>query len=99
VLALNEKGSGLQVLAVEENRSLVLQWLPQKSTWAFGLYPLDGHRCRLVSRNRLQGSGPAFWLPMVGFMEPGSLVMERKMLQGLKQRAEALARESAAGTV
>jgi hypothetical protein len=29
-------------------------------------------------------------------MEPGSLVMERKMLLGLKERAEALAGEQAA---
>jgi hypothetical protein len=29
-------------------------------------------------------------------MEPGSLVMERKMLHGIKQRAERLAREQAA---
>jgi hypothetical protein len=29
-------------------------------------------------------------------MEPGSLVMERKMLRGIKQRAETLAGETAA---
>jgi hypothetical protein len=29
-------------------------------------------------------------------MEPGSLIMERKMLLGIKERAEALAREQAA---
>jgi hypothetical protein len=29
-------------------------------------------------------------------MEPGSLIMERKMLLGIKQRAEDLAREQAA---
>jgi hypothetical protein len=29
------------------------------------------------------------------FMEPGSLVMERKMLLGIKERAENLAREQA----
>jgi hypothetical protein len=32
---------------------------------------------------------------MIAFMEPGSLIMERKMLQGIKQRAEALATERA----
>jgi hypothetical protein len=33
---------------------------------------------------------------MVAFMEPGSLVMERKMLLGIKERAERLASERAA---
>ncbi len=73
---------------VEPERFLVLQWIPAKSTWAFGLYPLAGGSTRLVSRNRLPGSGPFFWLGMVAFMEPGSLIMERKMLLGIKQRAE-----------
>jgi hypothetical protein len=31
---------------------------------------------------------------MILFMEPGSLVMERKMLQGIKKRAEELAKAS-----
>jgi hypothetical protein len=30
---------------------------------------------------------------MTGVMEPGSLVMERKMLLGIKERAESLAAE------
>jgi hypothetical protein len=93
-LALNKKGNGIMVRDVQPERFLVLQWLPAKSTWAFGLYPKDGGRTRLVSRNRLPGSGPLFWLAMVAFMEPGSLIMERKMLLGIKQRAEALAGES-----
>ena len=91
VLALGKKGVGMLVRSVDPPRSLVLQWLPAMSTWAFGLYPQPDGSTRLVSRNRLAGSGPLFRLSMAGFMEPGSLVMERKMLQGIKQRAEALA--------
>lgn len=87
-IGLNKKGQGIQVRDVEPERFLVLQWIPAKSTWAFGLYPGAGATTRLVSRNRLPGSGPLFWLGMVGFMEPGSLIMERKMLLGIKQRAE-----------
>jgi hypothetical protein len=34
---------------------------------------------------------------MIALMEPGSLVMERKMLLGIKQRAEKLARTTAKG--
>jgi hypothetical protein len=92
LLALKKKGQGILVRAVTPRESLVLQWMPAGSTWAFGLYPTpDGRGVRLVSRNRLAGSGPLYRLGMVGFMEPGSLVMERKMLLGIKQRAEALA--------
>ena len=72
---------------MNSERFLVLQWVPAGSTWTFGLYPQNG-RTRLVSRNRLRGRGPKFGLPMIAFMEPGSLIMERKMLLGIKQRAE-----------
>ncbi len=90
-LGFNEKGNGLLVREIQPERFLVLQWVPQQSTWTFGLYPEDG-KTRLVSRNRIAGSGPLFWLGMVGFMEIGSLVMERKMLLGIKQRAERMSR-------
>lgn len=93
-LGVNEKGQGLAVRAIEPERFLVLQWEPAKSTWTFGLYPETGGCTRLVSRNRLPGSGPIFWAGMIGFMEPGSLIMERKMLLGIKQRAEALRTDS-----
>ena len=57
--------------------------------WTFVLSDHDG-TTRLISRNR-------FRLPTLGAriamlpMEPGSLVMERKMLLGIKERAERLA--------
>ena len=57
--------------------------------WSFVLDEHEG-RTRLISRNR-------FRLPSLGAkigmapMEPASLVMERKMLHGIKQRAERLA--------
>ena len=91
-IGLNDKGQGLQVRDLEPERFLVLQWIPAKSTWTFALYPENG-KTRLVSRNRLPGSGPLFWAGMVAFMEPGSLIMERKMLLGIKERAERLWRE------
>jgi hypothetical protein len=96
MIGLNEKGEGLEVRAVEPERSLVLRWIPAGSTWAFGLYPQADGTTRLVSRNRLPGSGPLFWLSMILLMEPGSLVMEREMLHGLKRRAEHLHRQNQA---
>jgi hypothetical protein len=48
------------------------------------LYP-EGEGTRLISRNRLAYSGVMFW-PTMAFMEPGSLVMEYKMLAGIRDR-------------
>ncbi|WP_174376533.1 hypothetical protein [Nocardia cerradoensis] len=46
---------------------------------------------RLVSRNRIAtpGASPVLRLFDTFFLEPGSLVMEQKMLRGIKERAEA----------
>jgi len=68
----------------------VLAWRSEDGNWVwtFVLEPRDGGT-RLISRNR-------FRLPALGAriamlpMEPGSLLMERKMLRGIKQRAERL---------
>jgi hypothetical protein len=87
---LNES-TGLTVRRVEPERALVLQWAPNDATWTFALLPDGPDRTRLLSRNRIPGGGVGFWAGMVPFMEPGSLVMERKMLLGIKERAERLA--------
>jgi hypothetical protein len=52
---------------------------------------LDEHDCttRLISRNRFRLPTLAARVGMLP-MEPGSLVMERKMLRGIKERAERL---------
>ncbi len=84
--ALNQK-TGLRVIEVEPGKALVLQWVPAGSTWCFGLYPDEQGGTRLVSRNRLPGSGAGFRVSMA-VMEPASLVMERKMLLGIRDRAE-----------
>ena len=51
-LALNKSGNGIMVRDAQAERFLVLQWIPAKSTWIFGLYPQDDGTTRLVSRNR-----------------------------------------------
>ena len=50
----------------------------------------QGNSTRLISQNRIVASslGPMARLFYLVFMEPGSLVMERKMLHGIKQHAE-----------
>jgi hypothetical protein len=80
----------MRLARVEPER--VFSWRSEDGNWVwtFVLEPHDGGT-RLVSRNRyrLQTLGARIgMLPM----EPASLVMEWKMLRGIKQRAERLAR-------
>ncbi|HEY0416998.1 MAG TPA: SRPBCC family protein [Gaiellaceae bacterium] len=60
--------------------------------WTFVLEELEDGRTRLISRNRFRLPRLRDRLGMIP-MEPGSLVMERRMLRGIKQRAEKLAAE------
>jgi hypothetical protein len=57
-------------------------------TYDWILDETDVGKTRLIGRNRASASRR--FMDKIGMiaMEPGSLVMERKMLQGIKQRAE-----------
>jgi hypothetical protein len=87
-------GPGRPVMRVEvcdPGRTLAIRFADGNWVWIFALAAEDG-QTRLISRNRIATPGAA--LPARVFnmlvMEPGSLVMERKMLLGIKQRAEGL---------
>jgi hypothetical protein len=93
VLRSREDRPGMRVEILDpertlSNRSEAGDWL-----WTFVLVPVDGST-RLISRNRIAMKGAAAGqrLGML-VMEPGSLVMERKMLLGIKQRAERSVRQ------
>jgi hypothetical protein len=79
---------------VEPERVLATRSTDGNWVWSFVLEERDG-RTRLISRNRFRLPRLRDRLGMIP-MEPGSLVMERKMLKGIKERAERLAREQAA---
>jgi hypothetical protein len=88
----------VEVLVPE--RSLVFRYDDGSWIWSFGLYP-TGSGTRLVSRNRIATQGASLPVRIVQtlVMEPSSLVMERRMLRGIKSRAEALGhRDGAAST-
>lgn len=82
---------GMRVEILEPERTLSNRSEGGDWVWTFSLVP-EGRTTRLISRNRISMKGTAAGqrLGML-VMEPGSLVMERKMLLGLKQRAERLA--------
>jgi hypothetical protein len=75
---------------VEPERVLALRSADGNWVWTFVLEEADGGT-RVISRNRFRLPHLKDRIEMIP-MEPGSLVMERKMLQGIKERAERLAR-------
>lgn len=77
---------------VEPERVLAIRSADGNWVWTFVLEERDGGT-RLISRNRFRLPRLKDKLGMVP-MEPASLVMERKMLRGIKQRAERLAVEA-----
>ncbi len=88
-LPMGSDGPAMRVEIVDPPRALAVRSADQNWVWLFALLP-DGDSTRLISRNRIatRAMPPAGRLLYLLFMEPGSLVMERKMLLGIKQRAE-----------
>lgn len=92
---LGKSGPRLRLEVLEPGRAMVWHSEDGNWVWAFGLYAEAGGMTALVSRNRIQTpeAPPLLRAFNTLLMEPGSLVMERKMLLGIKQRAERLARD------
>jgi hypothetical protein len=80
--------TSMRLERVESDHVLALRSQSGSWVWTFVLEEHHG-RTRLLSRNRYRLPTLAARLGMVA-MEPCSLVMERKMLLGIKQRAERL---------
>ena len=77
---------------VEPQRVLATRSEDGNWVWTFVLDEHEG-RTRLISRNRFRLPSLIAKIGMVP-MEPASLVMERKMLRGIKQRAERFAADT-----
>jgi hypothetical protein len=94
LLPMGTKGAAMRVEVLDPERFLVFRVGDGTWVWIFGLYP-ESSTTRLVSRNRISVPQPSLLRRLFNllFMEPGSLVMERKMLLGIKERAERLAGE------
>ncbi len=92
VLPVGPNGPGMRIKILEPERALAFRSVDGNWVWAFHLLP-DPAGTRLISRNRIttpDASWPARIVNRV-VMEPGSLIMERRMLLGIKQRAERIA--------
>jgi hypothetical protein len=78
--------TGLKVARFEPNRALVMDG------WgSFVLEPIDGRRTRLISRSRVPRGWAALTYALL--LEIPHFVMQRKMLLGIKARAERQARQ------
>lgn len=86
---LHPKAPPLKVLAMEPGRAIVFE-----NSWTFVLHPIDDHTTRLIIRGRgdfnpdLKNALLNFIL-WRGVFEPAHFIMERKMMLGIKERAEA----------
>lgn len=90
-------GLGIPVKVLKPNETLLLVGHDPAigdTSWSFGLYSIDEKRTRLVTRTRIRWPltpGGIVWLLVT---EPGSFLMVRKMLLGVKQRAEQAGRQT-----
>jgi hypothetical protein len=85
---LHPKAPPLKVLIIEPGRAIVLE-----KSWGFFLQPIEGNKTRLIIRGRGEFNPDLknFILNLLlwrGIFEPAHFIMERKMMLGIKQRAE-----------
>jgi hypothetical protein len=88
-------GLGSNLMRIERvEPGHVLAWRSEDGNWVwtFVLAESDG-TTRLIGRNRFRLPTLAARMGMLP-MEPGSLLMERRMLRGIKERAERLSRDA-----
>ena len=85
----------MYVRVLDPERALVTVSGDETWSWGFYLFPTE-RGTRLLSRNRIKTGRSLPARLGMALMTPGSWVMERKMLLGIKERAERLARESPA---
>jgi hypothetical protein len=89
-------GYAMRIERIDPPRSLVLRQKPPEhpwdAIWSFHVRPLVGGGCRLISRGRShrhEGAHGALDVAFDAVMEPVTWFMTRKMLLGIKERAEA----------
>ena len=88
------RGPSWPVAAIEPYHALVLDMRNMGGidwVWQFGLYAVDEHRTQLVSRSRVHAR--TVWARLLTYaIEPAGFLMTRRMLRGIKKRAEGVAR-------
>jgi len=81
-------GSGFDVVAVEDGHFFVARAPDGTTSWCLAVETLDQRSCRLISRWHARWHitpASALWIAL---SDPGAFIMERRMLLGIKARAE-----------
>lgn len=91
------RGPDWPVVEVERERALVLEPVAGVVTWAFMIVPMPDDVSRLLTRVRFRLSPRLKDRLTLLAIDPTAFVMTRKMLLGIKRRAEALAHRHRAG--
>lgn len=81
--------TAFKIAELDPNRAML--WAKPHSTWAWKLVPLDGGRTRLITRLKdvyPWREAPALALLSLILFEHGDFPMMRKLLLGVKRRAE-----------
>ncbi len=81
---------GFVVQSIDQPRSIVSLLEDGSTSWCLALYP-DNGTTRLVSRWRPKFEKTPSTFLMTMLSEPGTFIMEQKMLRSIRHRAEALA--------
>jgi hypothetical protein len=85
-------GYSFSVARVDPGRALVLRQAPPEhpwnGVWSFHVVPTGDDRCRLLARSRTEMQEQVGLRIATRVGEPVTLVMTRRMLHGIKQRAE-----------
>jgi hypothetical protein len=79
---------GMWVRAFEVNRRMLWVAKEDQGTWSWDLYPQDESHTRLITRNRVRYTWRLPWVLYYLLQDVGDIVMMRKCMLGIKQRAE-----------
>jgi hypothetical protein len=87
------RGAAFPVSDLKPNQRLVMSGREAGFAWSWeiALFSLAGHRTRLISRNRARMPETTGSKLFMLVLEPAAFLMTRKMLLGIKHRAEAAA--------
>ncbi len=82
-------GMGFEVTAIDPGRSIVSMLEGGTTSWCLSLNPLEAGGTRLVSRWRNKwGKITAANAFLIALTDPGTFIMEQKMLREIRKRAE-----------
>ena len=81
-------GSGFDVTEVEEGHYFMARAPDQTVSWCLAVEPAGQRSCRLISRWRARRHVTPASAAWIVLSEPGAFIMERRMLLGIKARAE-----------